>query len=230
LTTLRHPLEDVFQSFQTFIMPIPCPRCGSETEPGATVCIHCGSELLLQNGDAAVSAPTDISVAEPEYATPAPEAPALFTSTFESSDSAYEGLGGWLIFTIIGLIFAPLRLMYTLVTVHLRLLTNPRMQAYLQMHGTLHVLILFEALTNVIFLMMLLWLNYLFFNKKRAFPTFMICYLIFVCIVTIADHFASVALLAKAPLSVTLVRTLVGSSIWIPYYIRSRRVKMTFVH
>jgi hypothetical protein len=211
-------------------MSISCTRCGSEAEPGAAVCIHCGNGLLLPNGDAAVSAPTDGPVAEPEYTPPASEAPALFTSTFEGSDSAYEGLGGWLIFTIIGLILAPLRLTYTLVTVHLRLLTNPRMQAYLLMHESIHALILFEVVTNVIFLLMLIWLNYLFFNKKRAFPTFMICYLVFVCIIMIADHFASVALLAKAPLSLALVRTLVTSAIWIPYYIRSRRVKVTFVH
>ena len=184
----------------------------------------------MQSAAAFVAAPAATHAPELEYYPPASEAPALFTSSTLDSDHHLEGLSGWLILVGIGLVLSPLIILFRLLTVHLRVLINPHMQSYLQTHGTLHALILVEAITNVTLVLMLIWLNCLFFTKRRAFPSLMIFYFVFQCIFIAADHFAAVSLLAKPSSSLTLVRTFVGAAIWIPYYLRSRRVKVTFVH
>ncbi|WP_058188912.1 DUF2569 domain-containing protein [Terracidiphilus gabretensis] len=174
--------------------------------------------------------PVAASASALESTTPVYEAPDLFTSSSLDSDRHLEGLSGWLILVGIGLVLSPVIILFRIFTVHLRVLINPHMQSYLQTHGTLHALILVEAITNVLLVLMLVWLNYLFFTKRRAFPTFMIFYFVFQCIFIAGDHFAAVFLLAKPSSSLTLVRTFVAAAVWIPYYLRSRRVKVTFVH
>jgi hypothetical protein len=174
--------------------------------------------------------PVAVNAPEPESTLPAHEAPDLFTSSSLDSDSHLEGLSGWLILVGIGLVLGPLFLLHTLVTVHLRAFINPVTQSYLQKHAALHALVFFEAITNLIFLFLDVWLIYLFFTKRRAFPTFMILFFVFQCIFITTDHFAVIAITSKTSSINTLVRAFLAAAVWIPYYIRSRRVKVTFVH
>ena len=228
LTDLLLPRDDALSSLQS-IMLIQCSRCGSEIERSAVVCVHCGGGLL-QPAVALVSAPATVSYSGPEYIPSAFDAPAPFTSTIEASNSQYEGIGGWLILVAINRVLGPLILLYALLHTYLPLLINPRAQSYLQTHGALHALLLFEAITILILFLIDIWLDYLFFTKRRAFPTFMICFLVFQCIYVFIDHFTAIALMSKSSSSNTLVSTLLAAAIWIPYYLRSRRVKVTFVH
>jgi Protein of unknown function (DUF2569) len=200
-------------------MSSSCSQCASTLEDGAAVCLQCGNA-------AATSAPVPI----PEYVPPAFHAPALFASAIEESNSPYEGIGGGLILFAIGLVFSPLIYLVRLVKTYLPLFTNVRMQTYLEFHQALHALLVFEVITNIVLLAMLVWLNHLFFNKKRAFPTFMILFYVLACLLQSIDHFGAVAVMQKSLSSLMLVRVFVAAAIWIPYFLISRRVKVTFVH
>jgi Protein of unknown function (DUF2569) len=196
-------------------MSVTCPQCASTLEDDAAACPQCGK-----------------SAAEPapQNAPPAYGVPALFASSDLDADHHLAGIGGWLILSAIGLVLSPLIYLFRLVMTFLPFFTNTRLQALLQTHQALHALILFEAITQIILIAMLVWLIYMFFNRKRAFPTFMILFYVLACVIQSADHFAAIVITQKSISSLTLIRTLLAAAIWIPYYLRSRRVKVTFVH
>lgn len=205
-------------SFQ-IIMSIQCPQCASALEGATAVCAQCGNS-------AAALAPARTA----EYIPPAFRAPALFASAIEESNDPYEGIGGWLCLTAISLVFSPFLYLIRFVKTYLPVFTNARMQPFLQNNQALHALLLFEAVTNIILIVVLVWLNYLFFNKKRSFPTFMILFLVLACVIQSVDHFAAIAVIQKSLSILMLVRVFMGAAIWIPYFLVSRRVKVTFVH
>jgi hypothetical protein len=109
----------------------------------------------------------------------------------------------------------------------------PRYQQFLETHRVLHGMILFEIITNLIFVIVLIGLNYLFFKRRRSFPSFMILYFVFQLLVTIADTVVAHSVLPSVALSsasgVRLARSIIPVCIWVPYLLRSRRVKVTFV-
>ena len=88
--------------------------------------------------------------------------------------------------------------------------------------------LLFEAVSNTIFLFALIVLNVMFYGKKRAFPRLMIAYLAFNCVVILIDHFGALRYNPHAG-SLAVLRSVVGTFVWIPYYVVSERVKATFV-
>lgn len=196
-------------------MRIPCPRCGAEIEVGAAVCVHCGGA-----GHAA----------EQEFVPPAYAAPAPFSSAIEESKSPYEGIGGWLILVAIRLILSPILVLRMLIATDLPVIAGDRFRAFRQAYPLLYGLVVFEAITNVIYLLMLAWLLYLFFNKKRSFPAMMIFFMVLQIVLSVADHLAAMAVHHSQPVPVALVQTVVYAAIWIPYFLVSRRAKVTFVH
>ncbi len=141
--------------------------------------------------------------------------------------SDLNGIGGWLILLAIGLAIAPFVSLLGIFR-DLRLLFDHSHGA-LESYRGLALLILFEAITNTIFFLSLIGLNMLFYLKKRSFPGWMITFLCLQLFIIVFDHF--VALRYYATLNTAQVaRSVVGAVIWIPYCLRSLRVKETFIN
>lgn len=195
-----------------------CSSCGSRIPEGAQVCVHCG---------AAGSAPAAIAAEPAASSNTAPVSAPLFSSV-----ESLDGLSGWLILVGFGLVVSPFVTLSTLVTVNLPFLYNAKYQPFLSSHPALAGLLLFEVITNIIFILGVLALNFLFFTKRKAFPTFMIIYLATQCCLILFDALATHVLLPSTNLAgsyAAIARPFMAALIWIPYFLISRRVKATFV-
>jgi hypothetical protein len=182
-----------------------CRACGADLPEGVTRCPRCG----IANEE---------NRAEPQTA----ERPGMFAPR-----SDLNGIGGWLILVAVGLAISPLVSLHGLYR-DFRLLfghTNWAVESY---HG-LALLILFEAITNTIFFLSLAGLNYLFYLKKKSFLGWMIAFLCVQPLIILVDHLAAMRYFPTVSL-VHPVRALISAAIWIPYLLRSLRVKETFTH
>ncbi len=178
-----------------------CTQCANGLEEAAAVCIHCG---------AAVDRPAEWKAEPPFPPAPTPETPVedtpvspvpMLAPPASSTKNQPPGIGGWLILPAISLVVSPFQILRTLVTVDLPVLFGVNHQAYLDSHPANAALIVFEAASNVVFVATLILLNYLFFSRKKAFPTWMILYLALRVCVRLADHMAARALLPDADIS-----------------------------
>jgi hypothetical protein len=193
-------------------MAIACKQCAAELEESTAVCSHCGTAVSVPE-----PAPIQAQDSSPEQS---------WAPTF-STGNDLEGIGGWLILVAIGLAIGPFTLLYGVFT-DLQVFFGARFQAGLAHLPGLTSLILFEAVSNTIFLFALIVLNVMFYGKKRAFPRLMIAYLAFNCVVILIDHFGALRYNPHAG-SLAVLRSVVGTFVWIPYYVVSERVKATFV-
>jgi hypothetical protein len=110
----------------------------------------------------------------------------------------------------------------------LKILNGAAYQAGLHAKPELALLILFEASTNVIMCLALIGLNILFYRTRRSFPRWIITFFAAAFIVTACDHLWAVHFL---PTSWTpVLQRFVAAAIWIPYFVKSRRVQQTFVN
>jgi hypothetical protein len=152
--------------------------------------------------------------------------------------AAPSGLGGWLVIPMLGLIILPLKLGFILVTVHVpiftegywEVLTTPGEEAY---HALWGPLLIFETVGNAIFLAAAIILLVLFFQKHHQFPKWMIIFLAANLAFIAIDFFVAdlIPVIAENPDPESLkelVRSAVGAAIWIPYFLKSTRVKNTF--
>ncbi len=119
-----------------------------------------------------------------------------------------KGIGGWLILPIIGLFLSIFFILYDLLS------TNSQYQfnAYIGILSSIDVGLLIFTVTCLI----------LIFNKKKSAPKFVIAFYITNIILQ-----GTVAFLINDYSGVT--RTVIAGAIWIPYFIKSERVKNTFV-
>ncbi len=79
-----------------------------------------------------------------------------------------------------------------------------------------------------------IFVAFLFFSKKKAFPKWYIGMLLFTLVFILVDAMAIKAVLPNEPIFdpetvKELGRTLIASFIWIPYMLVSKRVNATFV-
>jgi hypothetical protein len=145
-----------------------------------------------------------------------------------STGSDLEGIGGWLILVAIGLGVAPF-ILFKGIYSDLLVLYGDQFQVGLSQKPGLAALVLFESVSNSIFLIAMLSLNVLFYRKKRAFPGWMIAYLAINSALILIDNIFALRYSPQAQMS-GVIRTVVVSLIWIPYYLHSERVKVTFVN
>ena len=150
-----------------------------------------------------------------------------------------EGLGGWLIIVAIGIIVSPLRIVFELFPIYSdiftdgywEILTTPGTDAY---HIMWAPILLGEIGINVLLTCMWLFIIFLFFSKKKAFPRWYIGIMLFTLTFLITDAFTIKLVLPNEPIfdpeTVTEIgRTLFSCLIWIPYMIVSKRVSATFI-
>lgn len=156
----------------------------------------------------------------------------------ESEASDLRGLKGWLLVVGIGLCITPVRLLKTIGENTSAF--NEDTWSALTIHGSAGYhplwapLLIGETIVNVLLLggsVLALWL---FFRKRRIFPRVAIAWLLAGAIVSVLD-LVLVQAIPDAAAEVTasdireVMKTGVGAMIWIPYFLRSKRVRATFV-
>ena len=95
-------------------------------------------------------------------------------------------------------------------------------------YPTLANLGVYELIINIAFLAALIYLNILFFKKRKEFPRYFIIYLAANFVLILIDYLIIAGVNPSADAS-DLGRAFIASAIWIPYLLKSRRVKETFV-
>lgn len=149
-----------------------------------------------------------------------------------------SGIGGWLYLVAVGLFVAPIRIGAEIVKGLLPLepatwhaIATPGTRAYHPLFGPL---IVGELVVNIALLIWAGVLLYLFFGKRRAFPAMMIMFLITRVLFQAADLGVALMIpIAAAGIGPDVYGGLAGgilvTLLWVPYFIRSRRVEATFV-
>jgi hypothetical protein len=163
-----------------------------------------------------------------------------YNEIFMTEEKRLEGLGGWLISVKGGIIFNPLFIIIQTFLVYSglfsdgnwELLTNPGSYAYNQFWETI---LIGEISVNCGFVLLWIYIGYLFFKKKTLFPRGFIGILLFSLLYSLIDALAVKAVLPSAPIfdpdtTGALVRSFIGILIWVPYMLKSKRVKVTFVN
>jgi len=156
-----------------------------------------------------------------------------------ANDAKLNGIGGWLILPVIGLILTPLHIGYELATTYWSIfakgywavLTTPGNNTYNPLWAPL---LSFEILGNVFLLLAALTLLYLLLSKSFHLPKFIVAYfladLLFVIVdYTFASNITRIPQHAIDDAMSEIIRSLMVAAIWVPYFLVSKRVKNTFV-
>ncbi len=206
-----------------------CPTCRSALTETAEFCPNClGSVTSSSVPLAAVLAPSDPAGAPRE-----PVAPA---SPLAEADEPV-GIGGWLVFPAIGLVFNLIGLTVMVLGELLPILTGPQWEflttegseAYHPMWGPV---ILFELVGNSLLILASGVIATLFFLRKSAVPRLMVGFFLFRILIIAIDEVLAGQLPAESIEGQgigELVKVVVQACIWIPYFLVSKRVRNTFV-
>lgn len=158
----------------------------------------------------------------------------------ETAQNKPKGLGGWLVLLALGLVVTPFRMGFqfyrdmlpALAPETWNALTNSGSAAYHPFWGPL---IIFEVVANLALFVFTLWLIWLFFNKSKRVPKLIIIWLVLLAAMQtidllFANQIPAVAAQPTDPESIKdLIRPVVSAAIWIPYFLKSKRVKNTFI-
>jgi hypothetical protein len=151
---------------------------------------------------------------------------------------APQGIGGWLILPVIGLMLVPIHSSYVILTQYWQIfldgtwikLTTPRSAMYHHLWGPL---ITFEIIGTLIIVALAMATLVLLFRKSKKTPAFAVAFAGIYAVFKMLDYFFAELIPAVAqqpdPAYVRgLIAAVVGAAIWISYFIVSRRVKATF--
>jgi hypothetical protein len=150
-----------------------------------------------------------------------------------------EGLGGWLMLVALGIILAPLRIAAETFPIYSEVfssgawaaITTPGTEDYVPYLASY---VYAEGVINVGMIMAWVYIGFLFFTRKKAFPQWFIGILLFTLAFIVVDALWSTFVLPGEPVfdadtTKQLVRSLIYTAIWMPYMLVSERVKLTFV-
>ena len=150
-----------------------------------------------------------------------------------------EGLRGWLILVAIGIILSPLKIIGLVAPAYLEIfsngswevLTTPGYEAYNSLWAPI---LTGEILINGALVLAWLFIAFLFFSKKTAFPKWYIGIMLFTLVFILVDAVALKAVMPDEPIFdpetiKSFGQTLIATLIWVPYMLVSKRVKATFI-
>ena len=152
----------------------------------------------------------------------------------------YKGLGGWLILVGLGIIISPIKMGAFIFPIYSEMFTNGSWEA-LTTPGTevydpfWAPILIGEILINVGLIIASVFMIFLFFTKKKAFPKYYIGLMIFSLAFILADAMSIKIVLPNEPAfdpetMNELFRQLTAVLIWVPYMFISKRVKATFIN
>ena len=156
----------------------------------------------------------------------------------------YNGIGGWLMIVILGLLINTAMQAYGIyesislfTNGAVEYLSNPTSNVYIPGYG---VILKFELILDVLFLVASGYLIYLFYKKSRLFPNYYIFFLVASAIYVFIDYliFASISYAPEAKVVIDevlseqgseIARAFISALIWGSYMAKSKRVKATFI-
>ncbi len=151
----------------------------------------------------------------------------------------YDRIGGWLILVAIGLIISPVRLMVLIGRDLLpsfsseiwTALTTPGTTIY---HPLWAPILIFELVGNIGFIAFVSFVIVYFFRKRRVLPKMIIALLISNLVFILIDYFVVDLIPFVKSQNDTetlreLIQSIIACSIWVPYFLFTKRVKGTFV-
>jgi len=187
-----------------------CSYCGNDVAPDADACPKCGGK-------------------EKVYETP--------DMVSEDTRDAPVGIGGWLILVTFGVFISPILMAVQLVPLlevfeaeTWDLLTTPGTDTFVPYFSAVMTI---ELIVNSLLIMGHIYLVYLLIKRRRNFPRFFIGIMVFTLVFLVVDALLVSMVFPDEPVldSDTLKdisRQLIGTCIWVPYMLKSRRVKATF--
>lgn len=140
-------------------------------------------------------------------------------------------IGGWLILPAIGLCITPLRLIYDLASDESLLSGNGWLTWFHSRQYGYSLFAFAEHIYNVAFLIISILAIILFFQRRTSLPKIITIIYAVSTFVVIAD--SALAYQIDPNVSVEyrdIIRSIIGATIWIPYFNVSQRVKRTFVN
>lgn len=152
-------------------------------------------------------------------------------------ESKYNGIGGWLILPVLGLILNPFsnvreifecsHLIFSLN--NWMLFSDATSAGFHPFRGTF---VLLEIVMLIAFLIFNILLLVLLFKKKRSFPILYVYFIWTVCLWSISDNIIAFLLISE-PITKTDIRGMVSiglaTVIWSLYFFKSERVKAIFI-
>ncbi len=150
-----------------------------------------------------------------------------------------KGLQGWLILVGIGIVAAPVRMLYSLVPVYKPIFEDGSWEAISVMTSELYnpslsYLIIGEIIINAIIFIGALTLIYYYFKKHYLFPKVYISLILLSLIFIPLDAWIVTKVLPGETMfdpetMKEFLKTILAVVIWVPYMLISERVKLTFV-
>lgn len=147
-----------------------------------------------------------------------------------------KGLGGWLILVGIGYFIGIIRqgiLVKQAFDVYhngtMKMLSNPQHPQY---NSKLFWLVNMELIGSIVIIIVLVGALILFFSKKKIFPKYAIIFIVFSNLYLLLDIFMvdAIGLAVSADDISGATQGFISAAIWITYFIKSERVKNTFVN
>ncbi len=150
-----------------------------------------------------------------------------------------KGLGGWLFLVGMGVVISPIRGLATTVPDYQSMFTDGTWEAVTTVGSEVYnplwePLLIGEFIFNLGMVVVQIYLIYLFFSKSYRFPKFYIAIVVVSLIFIPLDAWFVSFVLPDEPMfdpetTKVFLGLLIGSLIWIPYMLVSKRVKATFV-
>ncbi len=150
-----------------------------------------------------------------------------------------KGISGWLILVAIGVIFGPVRLLYTYIPLYKSIFEDGTWEALTTVGSEVYnpywgMLLIGEMMFNSLLVVACIYLIYLFFSKHYLFPKVYIGIVVASLIFIPLDAWIVTMIFPDVPMfdpetTKEFVRTLFAGVIWIPYMLVSKRVKATFM-
>ena len=195
-------------------MATQCKLCGLHIPDGVQTCMMCGNKNLA-------------TVKAGETLTPSlPTAKAM-------AGPGQAALSKWLWAVAISLVVAPVLRVLSIINFEVPALFGDQNQAYIQSHPGLSNLIYFELGMNALLAASALVLNFMFYTKRKSFPTLMVAYAATTVLFLVATTAALNSLFPDASMTrsyIGIVRMLIWAGALIPYLLTSSEIKARFVN
>ncbi|MFH0261398.1 DUF2569 domain-containing protein [Vibrio barjaei] len=154
------------------------------------------------------------------------------------SNSELKGLSGWLILVAIGVVVTPIRLYFSTFPMYGDIFSNGSWYFLTNQSSTGYVsgfapLLIIEMAINLFLVSGFIYLAFLFFSKRSTFPKTYITLIVFSLIHVLVNASMTQWIFPEQPFfdaatSKAFITGVISALIWIPYMIRSKRVKNTF--